>query len=336
MAHCLAGIPGPVDGGLVVAQPLRAGRWLLRRPQALAPLALVAPPGETVLSELEAAARAMARNARGPMAAWWRDGQLAVSASLSAGARQAVTEIAEIRGLPWQDMGEHLAVATHSGLLGGTRMERPALPAERSAALVLARDRTWSVTLGRSRLEAVSGFGAEFPPPDFRASRLATRDAGALLDLFGLPAPPGEYPLFLAFGRESGWGLMMPDEHLRPRVARILGSPGRGRERHDSAITSWQGLLGQVWHVRDGDWVVIGSKQELVAVLRDCNVQGEWGHIAGEDLAYLIERVAAVSRTIGVGSRARRALDSVAEGSRQVRHASWQLNPDGGALTIEW
>lgn len=335
LMHTLDHVPSGVEGAMVLAQPTRAARWIFRRPQSLAPLLVASPPLDAARTRMAGILRAAGRSSHAPVAVWWRAGEMAMSAELEPGARRALADLADMQGLPWHGHGDRITVATETGLLLGSPAVVPAVESPRSSALVWSRDRLWSVTLRRSSLVAVTGAGARMVPASPSVSRLATRDAAVLL---GAAADRSDLslPLCLAFGRQAGWGVTIPDAALRSRLARALGSPGGGRDRPEGLTVRWTGVLGRVWMRREGDWVSLASHQILLPEAGHPPCQGEWGSVLGDDLGFLAERIRTVAGIVGANPSTLRTLDDIASGSRGLGRISWRLEPGGSVLTMEW
>ena len=335
LAAELARIPGPVDGAVVAAQPRRAARWLVRRPQSLVPLVLARPPAEEARRRLEGVLRATAAAAEGPLTLWWRDGQAALMAELPPGARQAVAELAAFQGLVLSEVDGRVLVATNPGLLAGDPAPLPPSSIDPRAALVMVGGRLWEISLTRSTLVAHQGAAAELPETATPPSQAALGDLARWF--YTLRADRGSTaPLCLLFGRDAGWAATFPRAALGDTLGRLLGAPSRGAEGAGGDPARWQGLLGTVWALQDGDMLSLMSRRELAGRAAAGPCAGDWGHVTGDDLAYLVERTEGLARIAGLGSRELRTLAHLGESSGRLRSIAWRLDDDGGVLSMKW
>lgn len=335
LAAELARIPGPVDGAVVVAQPRRTARWLARRPESLLPFLLARPPADEARRRLEGVLRAAATTARGPLTLWWRDDHGAVMADLPPGARQAVAELAAFQGLVLTEAGGRVVVATSPALLAHGPVPLPAVSTHSRAALVLIGRRLWEISLSRSALLAHQGHAPD--PPDI-ATPPSQAALGDLARWFGALRAERDSatPLCLAFGRDAGWAATFPRAALGDTLGRLLGAPSRGADDIGGDPVRWQGLLGTLWAVADGDMMSLMSRRELAGRPAAGACAGDWGQVTGADLAYLVERTEGLARIAGLGSRELRTLAHLGDRSGRLRHIAWRLEANGGVIAMQW
>ncbi len=116
--------PGSADGLVAIAEPGRAARWLVRRPQALALLALAAPEAQAALPRMRSLLAALARDARGPLTLWWRGPDVAVAASVDPAAGRSLAELGGDRGRAAAQHPRRRRRHDRGGIRGGAARRR--------------------------------------------------------------------------------------------------------------------------------------------------------------------------------------------------------------------
>lgn len=322
------------DGALAVAQPARAGRWLFRHPEAGALLALAAPGTLAAGRRVATPARALAQAAEGPLAVWWRGDELAIAASVDAGARRGLAELAALQGLAAAEVEGRFAVASAPELLTGNRSaDLPATPAngaaEHATALAWDGQWVWRVNASGGRLVAVSGHPGELPSDD-GPSTATTSSGGPLLDAAGLGRFGLGERVTLIVDDDRGWGLWLGDARLSKEVGRLLGV----RDGSVSDVHRTQGPFGEVWW-RAGDGLAVATDEQLLAAL-DTLGFGEHGHLRGAEVAAALVRLSGMIEPLpGFAARAS-ALRRATESIRGLDRARWRITRDGGIIVLEW
>lgn len=334
-----ATVPAGADGLLVVGRPARAARWLLRRPQAAVLLAAAAPGTEGSFARLRAALEALAGEARGPLAVWWRGPDVALSAEVGEGAGRALRTLASLQGLPVRSRptgpgAVTVAIASDGTLLDGPAGRRPATGApHRLAALARVGPRWWRVLAARGALDLLAGDAPQLPPPG-GASTVATADLGRLAALAGPPGVLPHVPCSLAFG-PAGWALVVPGTALGPTATRLLTLGGDAPAAAPAGARRWRGVLGELWAAPGSDLTVASSAAMLAARPAPPGPE-ESGIVRGPELAAACLRAAdAFDALLVLGPRAvalRRAAPAVAA----VRLARWRIVAAGGTIRLEW
>lgn len=337
LAAAAAAVAAQADGLVVIAEPDRALRWLVRRPQALALLELAAPEADAALPRMRALLAALARDARGPLAMWWRGPDIAAAAPVGAAAARAIGDLAAIEGIPLRaapgGAGDvTVATASAATLLdgGGGTGPRDGAPPE-LAALARRGARWWRVEAGRDRLELVSGIPPELLPAA-GPSVVTTGDLAALAALLGSGNGLPHVPARLAIAGDD-WALALPSITPSPQLQRLLSlggdTPGAAGARH------WRGVLGDLWAAPPPGFAV-ASRPEMLAAVAGAPPTGEAGAVRGADLAAACVRVAdAIEGIPWLGPRAA-ALRRAAPLAASLRLARWCITPTGGRILLEW
>ncbi|HQT94426.1 MAG TPA: hypothetical protein PK435_07335 [Thermoanaerobaculaceae bacterium] len=336
LAAAAAAVPAQADGLVVIAEPDRALRWLARRPQALALLALAAPEADAALPQMRALLAALARDARGPLAVWWRGPDVAAAAPVGAAAARAIGDLAAIEGVPLRatpGAGDvTVATASAAALLdgGGGPGPRDGTPPE-LAALARRGARWWRVEAGRNRLELVSGVPPELLPAA-GPSVVTTDDLAALAALLGSGNGLPHVPARLAIAGDD-WALALPATTLSPQVQRLLSLAGDAPA--GAGVRLWRGVLGDLWVAPPPDFAV-ASRPELLAAVAGAPPAGEAGAVRGADLATACVRVAdALEGVPWLGARVA-TLRRAAPLAASLRLARWRITPAGGRILLEW
>ncbi len=337
LAAAAAAVPAQAEGLVAIAEPDRALRWLVRRPQALALLALAAPDADAALPRMRALLAALARDARGPLAVWWRGPDVAAAAPVGAAAARAIGELAAIEGIPLRTApggAGDVTVATPSAatLLDGGRGGGPRDGAPPELAALARRGACWwQVNAGRDRLELVSGSPPELPPAA-DTSVVTTGDLAALAALLGSGNGLPHVPARLAIAGND-WALALPATVPSAQLQRLLSlggdTPAAAGARH------WRGVLGDLW-VAPLPGFAVASRPELLAAVAGAPLAGEAGAVRGADIAAACVRVAdALEGVPWLGARAA-ALRRAAPLAASLRLARWRITPAGGRILLEW
>ncbi len=337
LAAAAAAVPARADGLVVIAEPNRALRWLARRPQALALLALAAPEADAALPRMRSLLAALAGDAVGPMAVWWRGPDFAAAAPVAATAARTIGDIAAIEGVPLRTApggaGDVTVMTASAATLldgGGGAGPRDGAPAE-LAALGRSGARWWRVGAGRDRLDLVSGVLPELPQAG-EASVLTTGDVAALAALLGSANDLPHVPARLAFAGND-WALALPSTTPSAQFQRLLSlggeTPGPAGSRR------WRGVLGDLW-VAPPPGFAVASRPAMLAAVAGGPPGGETGAVRGADLAAACAAVAdALDRVPWLVARAA-ALRRAAPLAASVRTARWAITPTGGRILLEW
>ncbi|TAM47238.1 MAG: hypothetical protein EPN53_12110 [Acidobacteria bacterium] len=336
LAAAAAAVPAQADGLVAIAEPDRALRWLVRRPQALGLLALAAPDAHAALPRMRAILAALARDARGPLTLWWRGPDVAVAASVDPAAGRSLAELAAIEGVPLRSTpdggGVTIAAASAAALLDGGPGTGPEDgPRRELAALARHGTRWWQLEAGRDRLELVSGVPPELPRAT-GPSVLTTSDLAALAAMAGSGAGLPHAAARLAVAGHD-WALGLPATVPSAQLQRILSLGGDTAA--DAGAHHWRGLLGDLWSAPPPGFAV-ASSPEMLAAVAGAPPAGEAGAVRGADLAAACERAAdALERVPWLASRAA-ALRRAAPLAAGVRLARWRVTPAGGRIVLEW
>ncbi len=339
LGDAAAAVPADADGLLVVAQPDRAARWLLRRPQAAALLAVAAPDAQSALARLRAVVATLGGESRGPLTVWWRGGGMAAAAEVGDGSARALRRLAALEDLavrtaPAAPGTVTVAIASDAVLLDGPAGGRPQPGgSDRIAGLARVGARWWRLQVTRDRLDLVDGAAPELPPPA-GPSVVVTADLGRLAGLASPSSVLPHVPLGLAFG-PSGWALALPGVVPGPEVRKLLALGGDTAAASTAGVRRWRGVLGELW-VRPGTELAIASNASMLAALPAPPYAGESGMVRGGELSGACLRAAdALDALFVLGSRGaafRRAAPEVAA----VRLARWRILPSGGTIRLEW
>ncbi len=337
LAAALALAPGESDGAIALAQPGRWARWLASHPQALALLRIAAPSADRSLPRLRGFLTALAREARGPVTLWWRDGELAGGATVGAGASRALQRLAALEGFAIRTRprasGVLVTVATADPLLGEPRLQAPPGGPNALAALARVGANSWRVHVGRSVLELTSGDAPAFPPVT-AANPVATGDVAALLAPAATPGWLPHTPARLAFDAR-GWAVSLPEATLSPEVARLLSLRGDLPGGGAGGVRRWQGPLGDLW-VRPGAGITMASEPGVLEALPAASITGESGSVRGPDLARACRRIAEACDHFPGGEDLAAGLRRAAPLLDRLKSARWRLLPAGGHVLLEW
>jgi hypothetical protein len=330
-------VPLQADGLVVIAEPHRALRWLLRRPQSLALLALAAPKADAALPRMRSLIAALARGARGPLTVWWRGRDVAAGATVGTDDARALGDLAAIEGVPLRTTpggADDVTIATASAVTvldggGGSGPQRGAFPD--LAAIARCGVRWWQAKAGRNRLDLVSGVPPELLPAN-EASVVTTGDLAVLVALLGSGNGLPHVPARLAVAGDD-WALALPATMPSAQLQRLLNLGG------DTAAADgtrhWRGVLGDLWVALPPGFAV-ASRPELLTAVAGGSPVGETGTVRGSDLAAVCVRVGnAIEGIPGLGQRAvalRRAAPLIAS----LRLARWRITPAGGRILLEW
>ncbi len=339
LAAAATDVQKDADGLLAVAEPRRAARWLLRRPQAVALLAVAAPDARPAFERLRNTLATLAAEARGPLTVWWKGPEAAASARVSDGAAGALRRLAALEGLssrsvPTRSGGPTVTLATSSALLEGPSGGRPALdgPA-RLSGIARAGARWWRVRAARESLELLAGAVPELPP-SAGPSTIVTQDLGRLVGIVPASVSAPRFAAALAFTRD-GWALTLPGAEVGPGFARLLNLGGDRPAETPPGARRWRGLLGEVWAL-PADGLAIASGPAMLASLPSRPLEGEWGTVRGEELAVACLRAAEAIETLRVLGPRAAALRRSAPAAAAIRSARWRIVSAGGAITLEW
>jgi hypothetical protein len=335
LAAVAAAVPADADGLLVLAQPVRAARWLGTHPQALALLTVAAPHAGSALPRMRGWIAALAGQAAGPLVIWWRGREMGAAGEVGAVSTRALGRLAAMEGLPLRTRdGGTVAAASDPSLLDQASTTRvPRLASGELSALARSGGRWWLLRAGRSRLDLLSGTPPELPgsadPGTVSTSDLAALAAAA--------NPPGWLPHAPAVvvAEASGWALALPDTTLPREVQRLLHLGGDAPAPVPEGARHWRGPLGDLW-VLPGPGVAIASRPELLPRLRRNGLTGESGLVRGPDLARFCARLAEAADGVPGGAALAQALSRAAPVLAAVRMARWSLRPEGGRILLEW
>jgi len=334
LAAALQWVPAPADGAVAIARPVRFGRWLFRHPQAAAVALVAAPDARRAGERLAPVARALAHAASGPLVVWWRSGEAAVAATVDAGARHGLAELAARAGLAAAEPGGAFAVATTPDLLAGgtgpaTGVAGGAELAGDATALARVAGRSWRVRCAADALRATAG-GPVAPPSGGAGSSAVTAAAGRLLGAAGLGRLGLGERAALLVGPDGGWALRLDDVRPSPELRRLLGGDAGGA----AAVHRSVGPFGEMWWRAD-DGLVLASGEAWLRRVAEV-AAGEAGSVRGAEVAAALRRVAtALSDVPGFAARSQR-LAAAADAVAGVRVARWRLDAAGGMIEMEW
>jgi len=330
-----AAVPADADGVLVVARPVRAARWLGAHPQALALLKIAAPHADRRLPKMRALVAAMAGQADGPLAIWWRGPELGAAAQVGDASTRALERLAALEGVALRKRtGGLVAVASDPALLDESAgAPVPRLEPGTLSALARVGARWWLVRAGRSRLELRAGSPPALPDPTGPAA-VSTPDLAALAAAADPPEwVPHAPAVVLAEG--GGWALALPDTALSREVQRVLRAGGDAPAEAPEGARHWRGLLGDLW-VLPGAGVAIASRPELLERLPRAGITEDSGLVRGPDLARACSTLAEAADGVPGGTALARTLARVAPLLAALRTARWRLTPAGGSILLEW
>lgn len=336
LAAVSAVVPADADGVLVIAQPARAARWLGSHPQALALLKVVAPHVDRRLPKMRAFLAALAGQAAGPLAIWWRGPELGAAGRVGAASTRALERLAALEGLALRtrNNGSLVAVASDPSLLDeAAGVPLPRLEPGKLSALARVGPRWWLVRAGRSRLELLSGRPPALPDPTGPAT-ISTPDLAALAAAADPPEWLPHAPAVVV-AEAGGWALALPDTTLAREVQRVLRMGGDVPAEAPEGARHWRGFLGDLW-VLPGAGVAIASRPELLARLPTGGITEYSGLVRGPDLARVCSRFAEAADGVPGGATLARALSRAAPVLAAVRTARWHLTPEGGSILLEW
>lgn len=322
------------EGAVVIAQPSRAGRWLIRHREAGVLLAAAAPGALRTGRRMAIPARVLAQAAEGPLRVWWRGSELALAAPVDAGARQGLTEMAALRGLAAAEVGGAFAVASDSDLLvepatATPPIRLPATAPSDATAVAWTGSRIWWVTARGGRLVAAAGDPTD-PPPEAGPQEAAFTAAAPLLAAAGLDRLGLGDRITLIFADDDGWGVWLGGARLSGEVRRLLG--GRGDVAGGAHRT--RGPFGEVWWRAD-DGVAVSTDEALLSALADV-APGDHGRLQGAPLATSLERLSRMLEPLpGLASRAS-ALRTAAASVHDLASVRWRVAPEGGIIVMEW
>lgn len=339
LAKAAATVPADADGLLAVAQPNRAVRWLLRRPQAAALLALSAPETERAFTRLRGTLEILAREACGPLTVWWRGTEMAATARVPGGAATALRRLAALEGLPARSTPAAadtigVSIASTSALLEGPAETGPQFGGPgRLAGIARVGAHWWRIQATRGRLDLLAEAPPGLPSPE-GPSTIVTSDVGRFVGL-ALPSNPLPHaPASLAFDAD-GWALALPGTLPGPEVVRLLTASGDTPAPAPLGVRHWRGVLGEIWAL-PGPGLAIASRASMLASVISPPHLDESGMVRGPELSVVCVRTAdALGALWLLESRAaalRRAAPLVAE----VRLARWRILPEGGRIRLEW
>jgi len=339
LAQAAAVVPADADGLLVVGQPSRAARWLLRRPQAVVLLAAAAPEAEGALMRLRGTLATLAGEAQGPVTVWWRGAEMAAAARVSGGSARALRQLAALEGLPLRSAptgsGDvDVSLASASALLEGPPGKRPQFgDHDRLTAIARAGARWWGVRAGRNRLDLATGEPRELPSAS-GPSVIVTDDLGRLAGLVPSSSPVPHVPAGLAFG-EGGWALTLPGTVPGREVTRLLTLGGDVAVPSSAGVRQWRGVLGEIW-ARPGAGLAIASSAPMLAALPPPPYVGESGTVRGPELSAACVRAADALTALWLFRSRAEALRRAAPVVAAARLARWRILPDGGLIRLEW
>ncbi len=335
LARSAAAVPARADGLVAIAEPGRALRWLARRPQALALLALAAPEANAAVPRMRALLWALAGDARGPLVVWWEGPNAAAAATVGTASAAALRELAAIEGIPVRTTpvgpGEvTVAAASASALLDGAG---GAVPGDGGtgelAALARRGARWWRVEAGRARLDLVSGTPPALPPTA-GPSVVATADLAALAAAAGAGDLPHTAARLAVTAND--WALALPEVVPSEAVRRLLGLAGAP---DGDAARPRQGALDGLW-ASASPGLAVASDATLLAAVAGAAPADEAGTVRGGDLAAACERAAGLlGRVPWLGGNAA-ALRRAAPLLAPVHLARWRLTAAGGRIVLEW
>jgi hypothetical protein len=335
LARVAAAVPARAEGLVAIAEPGRALRWLARRPQALALLALAAPEANAAVPRLRALFSALAGGARGPLVVWWEGADVAAAATVGTASAAALRELAAIEGVPLRTTpaggGElTVAVASAPALLDGAGGPAPGGDhAGELAALARRGSRWWRVEAGRDRLDLVSGTPPALPPAA-GPSVVATADLAALAAAAGAGGLPHTAARLAVSAGD--WALALPEVVPSEAVRRLLGLGGAPA---GTAVRPQQGALGDLW-ASASPGLAVASDATLLAAVAGAAPADEAGTVRGRDLAAACERAAGLLGRVpwlgGSAAALRRAAPLIAP----LRLARWRLTAAGGRIVLEW
>ncbi len=339
-AGAAAEAPADADGALVLGDPARTARWLARRPQALALLAMAAGGAEPELRRLAPAAAALGSEAAlGTVAIWWRGDRVQASAVVRRGALAPLRLVCARQGLSVaaSDLDSGLvgvAVAADDGV--ASPKGKPAPPPAgigTAAALFHDRDRWWWVHAARASLRLSTGVPPQLPAVG-DSSLIASRDvAGLFAPLLPADSLPHGPALVRLAGRE--WAISLPDARLPKQVEGLLHSMGDESLPTPPGARRWSGILGELWVLR-GAGITIASRQEGLQLAGAPFPSGDMGVLRGGDLAALLQRLADALAHLPFQDERVARLRRTAVLASGVRAVRWNLEDRGGRIEMEW
>jgi hypothetical protein len=314
-----ARLPEAVDGAVIVGEPGKAIRWLFRHPQAGALVGVASGEARRRADTLRGGTLAMARDARGPLRLWWRGRELAVAATVGAGTRDGMREVAAMGSLafaasPAGDGAGEVALATSADLLRGSSAPPGPAPDGRWSAVAFLGGRWWWVRAERDRLEAVTGVPPATPELVGR-SVVTSTDVHALLAALS-PSLDHHAPARLLVDEHGDWAVALPATHASRTAERLLAAAG---------ITT----------APVGDGTAFASTSALLPALAG-PVRGDEGAVRGGDLAALARRVAGAEVVLVVTGADADDLRRAADLLDGLRAARWRVTPAGGRVVLEW
>jgi len=328
--------PDNADGLLVIADPARTARWLVRHPQALGLLPVAAPAAYGTIASLQPVLRALTDAAQGPLVIWWKGHEVGFGEATDTRAATGLHRVAELRGLAFDAGDTTVRIATDATLLDGGRCAAPTPPGvSHLAALARVRSGWWEGEASGATLAFRHGTPPD-PPAPAPASRLEAADASALGAALTLPVEPFHGPACLAFAAGRGWALALPTASWPAPLRAALG--GRWPQPAPGAVPGaerWSGLAGELF-VLPRRGVIAASDAVMLAAVANCDGRRDEGSLAGADLAWAATSIASAGdRVAPLGPR----LDRLRQAAPQLAKLAgvrWRLGADGGVVLLEW